>query len=196
MIVLQFICAQPLSRVRLFVTLWTVAHRVPLSVGLSRQELWSGVHVFSSLFIWTQIRACLSLCYFYSLALASLMLCSIFLFFSFLCHVRALLSVCFGPLFIFLNEVGKKKKHPCGSSLPVSVQDGRGAAGKPMASVFHDHIGSRISYRDQTTSTPFPPCSSSFRDKPSNLLLDSLSFAVYIVFVKAGCKMNIGLQCI
>ena len=30
------------SRVQLFVTLWTVALQAPLSVGLSRQEYWSG----------------------------------------------------------------------------------------------------------------------------------------------------------
>ena len=30
------------SRVPLFATLWTVAHRVPLSMGFSRQEYWSG----------------------------------------------------------------------------------------------------------------------------------------------------------
>ena len=30
--------------VRLFVTPWTVAHQVPLSVGFSRQEHWSGCH--------------------------------------------------------------------------------------------------------------------------------------------------------
>ena len=32
-----------LSRVRLFVTLWTVAHQVRLSMGFSRQEYWSGL---------------------------------------------------------------------------------------------------------------------------------------------------------
>ena len=32
-----------LSRVRLFVTLWTVAHQAPPSMGFSRQEHWSGV---------------------------------------------------------------------------------------------------------------------------------------------------------
>ena len=32
---------QSLSRVCLFVTLWTVAHRTPLSVGFARQEKWS-----------------------------------------------------------------------------------------------------------------------------------------------------------
>ena len=32
-----------LSRVRLFVTLWTVALQAPLSVGFSRQEYWSGL---------------------------------------------------------------------------------------------------------------------------------------------------------
>ena len=31
------------SHVRLFVTLWTVAHQTPLSIGLSRQEYWSGL---------------------------------------------------------------------------------------------------------------------------------------------------------
>ena len=30
------------SRVQLFATLWTVAHQVPLSMGFSRQEYWSG----------------------------------------------------------------------------------------------------------------------------------------------------------
>ena len=31
------------SRVRLFATLWTVAHQAPLSMGFSREELWSGL---------------------------------------------------------------------------------------------------------------------------------------------------------
>ena len=31
------------SCVRLFVTRWTVAHQVPLSMGFSRQEYWSGL---------------------------------------------------------------------------------------------------------------------------------------------------------
>ena len=37
-------CAQLLSRVRLFVILWTVTHQAPLSMGFSRQEYWSGLH--------------------------------------------------------------------------------------------------------------------------------------------------------
>ena len=32
-----------LSRVQLFVTLWTVAYQAPLSMGFSRQEHWSGL---------------------------------------------------------------------------------------------------------------------------------------------------------
>ena len=32
-----------LSRVQLFATPWTAAYQAPLSVGLSRQEYWSGV---------------------------------------------------------------------------------------------------------------------------------------------------------
>ena len=32
-----------LSRVRLFVKPWTVAHQAPLSLGFSRQEYWSGL---------------------------------------------------------------------------------------------------------------------------------------------------------
>ena len=31
------------SHVRLFATAWTVAHQVPLSMGVSRQEYWSGL---------------------------------------------------------------------------------------------------------------------------------------------------------
>ena len=31
------------SRVRLFVSLWTVVHRAPLSMGFSRQEYWNGL---------------------------------------------------------------------------------------------------------------------------------------------------------
>ena len=32
-----------LSRVQLFVTPWTVAHQVPLTMGFPRQEYWSGL---------------------------------------------------------------------------------------------------------------------------------------------------------
>ena len=32
-----------LSRVQLFVTLWTVAHQAPLAMGCSRQQYWSGL---------------------------------------------------------------------------------------------------------------------------------------------------------
>ena len=32
-----------LSPVRLFATLWTVAHQAPPSIGFSRQEYWSGL---------------------------------------------------------------------------------------------------------------------------------------------------------
>ena len=31
------------SHVQLFVTLWTVAHQLPLSMGFSRQGYWSGL---------------------------------------------------------------------------------------------------------------------------------------------------------
>ena len=36
-------CAQSLSHVQLFVTLWTVPHQAPLSIESSRQEYWSGL---------------------------------------------------------------------------------------------------------------------------------------------------------
>ena len=36
------------SCVRLFLTLWTVAHQAPLSMGFSRQEYWRGVPMPSS----------------------------------------------------------------------------------------------------------------------------------------------------
>ena len=39
------------GRVQLFATLWTVAHQVPLSMGFSRQEYWSGLHaLFQGIF--------------------------------------------------------------------------------------------------------------------------------------------------
>ena len=34
---------KPLSRVRLYVTPWTVAHQAPPFMGFSRQEYWSGL---------------------------------------------------------------------------------------------------------------------------------------------------------
>ena len=37
------VCVKSLSRVRLFVTPWTVARQAPLSLGFSRQEYWSGL---------------------------------------------------------------------------------------------------------------------------------------------------------
>ena len=36
-------CAQLLSCVQLFVTLWTIACQAPLSIGFSSQEYWSGL---------------------------------------------------------------------------------------------------------------------------------------------------------
>ena len=42
-----FVCicvhAKSLQSVQLFATQWTVAHQAPLSMGLSRQEYWSGL---------------------------------------------------------------------------------------------------------------------------------------------------------
>ena len=40
---LFLVAVQSLSHVRLFATPWTVAHQDPLSMGLSRQEYWSGL---------------------------------------------------------------------------------------------------------------------------------------------------------
>ena len=37
------VCVQSLSHVQLCATPWTVALRVPLSMGFSRQEYWSGL---------------------------------------------------------------------------------------------------------------------------------------------------------
>ena len=37
------VCAQSLSRVRLSVTPWTIAHQAPLSTEFSRQEYWRGL---------------------------------------------------------------------------------------------------------------------------------------------------------
>ena len=37
------LCAQLLSHVWLFATLWAIAHQAPLSTEFSRQEYWSGL---------------------------------------------------------------------------------------------------------------------------------------------------------
>ena len=42
------VCVCVCVYVRLFVTSWTVTHQVPLSVGFSRQEYWSGLSFPSS----------------------------------------------------------------------------------------------------------------------------------------------------
>ena len=40
----RYVCVlNHFSHVQLFVTLWTVAHQAPLSMGFSRQEYWSGL---------------------------------------------------------------------------------------------------------------------------------------------------------
>ena len=40
---LNFAHACVLSHIQLFTTLWSVAYQAPLSMGLSRQEYWSGL---------------------------------------------------------------------------------------------------------------------------------------------------------
>ena len=40
---MYFLCFSRCDHVQLSVTLWTVAHQVPLSIGFSRQEYWSGL---------------------------------------------------------------------------------------------------------------------------------------------------------
>jgi len=39
----EILVVKSLSHVRLFVTLWTVAHQAPPSMGFSRQEYWNGL---------------------------------------------------------------------------------------------------------------------------------------------------------
>ena len=41
--IIVFMKVKSLSRVRLFVTPWTVAYKAPPSMGFSRQEYWSGL---------------------------------------------------------------------------------------------------------------------------------------------------------
>ena len=53
--------SKSLSRVRLFMTPWTVTHQAPPTMGFSRQEYWSGLP-FPSPFIWyniIQLIACI-----------------------------------------------------------------------------------------------------------------------------------------
>ena len=41
------VCVHVLGHVRFFVTPWTIARQVPLSMGFSRQECWSGLSFLS-----------------------------------------------------------------------------------------------------------------------------------------------------
>ena len=43
--IIYVVKVKSLSRVRLFATPWTIAHQAFLSMGLSRQEYWSGLPV-------------------------------------------------------------------------------------------------------------------------------------------------------
>ena len=45
-----------LSHVRLLVTPWTAAYQAPLSMGLSRQEYWSGLPLPSLRDLWDNIK--------------------------------------------------------------------------------------------------------------------------------------------
>ena len=48
------------SRVQLFVTLWTVAHQAPLSMGFSRQEYWTELHaLLQGIFLTQESNPCL-----------------------------------------------------------------------------------------------------------------------------------------
>ena len=53
---LQCMKVKSLSRVRLVVTPWTVAHQVPPSMRFSRQEYWSGVPLPSLIMTWNMIN--------------------------------------------------------------------------------------------------------------------------------------------
>ena len=48
------------SRVRLFVTMTTVARQAPLSMGFSRQEYWSGLHALLQGIFPPRDRTCVS----------------------------------------------------------------------------------------------------------------------------------------
>ena len=56
------------SHVWLFVTLWTIAHQVPLSMGFSRKEYWNGSHaLLQGIFSTQGSNSCL-LCFLHWLA--------------------------------------------------------------------------------------------------------------------------------
>ena len=42
--IIKYCCSDALSHVWLFASPWTVARQAPLSMGLSRQKYWSGLH--------------------------------------------------------------------------------------------------------------------------------------------------------
>ena len=66
-----------LSRVRLFATPWTAAYQAPLSMGLSRQDYWSGVPL-PSLNIWSTYPLIIILVFFVCISpfILTLFLCT------------------------------------------------------------------------------------------------------------------------
>ena len=50
------------SCVRLFATLWPVAHQAPLSMGFSRQEYWSGSHALLHMHIYMHTNKGIYIC--------------------------------------------------------------------------------------------------------------------------------------
>ena len=48
----QYVCAQSLSHAQLFVTTWTVARQVPLSMEFPRQEYWIGLSFSTPFLVW------------------------------------------------------------------------------------------------------------------------------------------------
>ena len=151
-------------------------------MGFSRKESGMGCHFFSSLFIRMRICGCLS-------AVSTLLHVPCFRWVLFFCcfsfSVTWELSSVSALVTCLYFKMSKKKTIPAEALCQCVYRMGEGQLVNPWPSVFHDHVGSRISYRDQTTSTPFPPCSLSLRDKPSNMSLGSLNFTLYVFFYKS-----------
>ena len=56
-LITQFSSVQSLSHVQLYVTPWTAAHQAPPSLGLSRQEHWSGLPFPSPRWTWVWVNS-------------------------------------------------------------------------------------------------------------------------------------------
>ena len=86
-----------------FVTLWTVAHQAPLSMGILRQEYWRGLEI-QGIFLTQRLNLCLQHWQVDSSSLSHLGSPSVFLLYcKFIKHRNTLFKICIFRVWYIVN---------------------------------------------------------------------------------------------